>query len=133
MKQQRIGVRRVFAIILLLCASIAHAQSIVVKNAITKKMRGYKYLFSRYQPVKFTIKANGTTIEPGKEKTISISDGKLKVSYYFEFANGRKGTRIVTLSIPKDMEVATIEFDWKKKWRILIDGAEAESVEKLDA
>ncbi len=105
------------------------ARTIKVKNNITDKDKKYKFMFTKYTPSKFSIKVNGLPIEQGKEKNITIKQDKFKVRYDFEFGKHRSGANIVEFSLPKKIDSISITFNWKKKWRILIEGATPLSVE----
>lgn len=126
-------VRRALVISFFFCCSsaVAGSRTIKVKNGTTNSMQKYKYLFMKIKPTKFSIQANKQSIEQGEEKTIKISNNKLNVRYDYEFQNGRKGAKVVTFSIPEKLQSITITFAWKKKWRILINGAQPEAVQEL--
>lgn len=109
----------------------AGSRQITVENAITEKMTKYRHIFGRYKPSNFAISVNGKKIDLGKKKEIVISDNKMKVRYDYEFGTHKTGAKIVEFSVPDTIKVATITFNWKKKWRILIKGAKPLSVEEI--
>ncbi|MFC1845551.1 hypothetical protein ACFLX2_00310 [Candidatus Dependentiae bacterium] len=112
--------------------SKASARSIKVKNGITNGMEKYKYLFMKIKPTKFALEVNGEPLKHEEEKSISLAGNKLNVQYDFEFQNGRKGRRVVDFIIPDSLKAITIKFNWKNKWRVLIKGAEPQSVKKIE-
>lgn len=97
---------------------------LTIKNNITPSMLAYTYLFIKYTPSLFTVKINGQLIEPGQEKTITVTDNKITVQYYFEFSTHRSGKREAEYTIKDTHKPASLTFNWKKKVRISIDGAQ---------
>ncbi len=110
---------------------VANTRQITIKNNITTGMLAYTYLFIKYSPSIFTVSVNGQQIEPGQEKTITVTDNKIKVQYHFEFSVHRSGTRSAEYSVAKTPQVASLTFGWKKKIRISIDGTTPISAEEV--
>ena len=109
----------------------AGSRQITVKNDITVKMTKYRHIFGRYKPTNFAISVNGEKIDLGQEKKVTISNNKIKVRYDYQFGKHKTGAKVVEFSIPNTMQTATITFNWKKEWRILIKGATPLSVKEI--
>ena len=109
----------------------AGSRKITIKNDITEKMTKYRHILGRYKPTNFAISINGQKVDLGQEKTVTISDNKLKVRYDYQFGSHKTGAKVVEFLVPENMKFATITFNWKKKWRILINRATPLSVEEI--
>lgn len=101
----------------------ASTRQVTFKNDITKPMLAYTYLFIKYSPSLLTVSVNGQQIDPGQEKTITVTDNKIMVQYHFEFSTHRSGTRTIEYTVDKTATKTSFTFNWKKKIRIAIDGA----------
>jgi len=106
------------ASLLFLLSSNTYTQKVEVTNGITEKMTAYKHLLGNFKPDTFSITVNKQPMKLGETKTFHLSDSKLKVRYDFEYEGHRKGAKIVTFEIPKDMNSLTFTFDWKKKVKL---------------
>ena len=107
-----------FTITSLLFFLNTHTQKVEVTNGITEKMTGYKHFFGTFKPDTFSITVNKQPMKLGETKTFHLPDGKLNVRYDFEYEGHRKGAKIVTFEVPKDMISLSFTFDWKKKLKL---------------
>jgi len=96
---------------------------VMMKNDITEKMLGYKYLFMTYRP-EFKISVNGKEIPQGATVPCTIKDNFFVARYDYNFMNGhRVGSDEVHFAMDPKAETASITFAWKSEIRIMIDNA----------
>ncbi len=115
--------------------------SITINNELTKKMITYKYFVS-YSPTKFDLYANGVHLVTLDKKhrpistnlnKVPLKDGKLVVLYEYEFMGGsRKGAKEITFDVAPDADVLNLTFNWRDKWRVILDNATPISVERIE-
>ncbi len=115
--------------------------TVTVNNELTKKMITYKYFVS-YSPTKFDLYANGVHLVTLDKKhrpistnlnKVPLKDGKLVVLYEYEFMGGsRKGAKEVTFDVAPDANVLKLTFNWKNKWRVILDNAIPISVVRIE-
>jgi len=133
MKQKRNSLCWPLTIILLLALGNLQGQTLQITSVIPKEPPAYKHWSGKYRPEKkFEVSSNGKVIKPGATVSIPVVEKKFKIRYDYEFQNGRGGAKEVTFSAPNDMKKGTLEFKWKNKYRLIIDGAEPKSVEVLE-
>ena len=119
-----------FTITSLLFFLNTHTQKVEVTNGITEKMTGYKHFFGTFKPDTFSITVNKQPMKLGETKTFHLPDGKLNVRYDFEYEGHRKGAKIVTFEVPKDMISLSFTFDWKKKLKLKNKATQKENENK---
>jgi len=99
---------------------------IIITNAIEPSMLEYKHWTGKYSPETFTITVNGTTIEQGKTCKIPAQTSTVEIGYTYSFMNGMKsGGRKISYELSENITQASITFDWKNDWRIILDNGKA--------
>jgi hypothetical protein len=101
-------------------------QSVVIGNEITKDMTGYSYFFINYHPTLFMITVNGSSIQEGDKIPLDVKDGRLEITYYCEFQNGkRKSSKKYQYKLASTTKKVALRFDWHKDPRIMLDVKDA--------
>jgi len=107
-------------------------RNILVTNNITPKMKKYKHWAGRFKPSIFFISINGSKIEKNTPTTVHITNNVLRVRYDYEFGSRKTGAKVVEFLVSDDIKKIIIRFKWHHKWRILIEGAEPQSIEIIN-
>ena len=109
------------------------SRTVKIKNNVVEKKLKYKYLFLTYIPTKFSITINDQELKQDEEMDVTIKDNKLSVRYDYEFMDGKRtGAKVVHFEVDPEAQELDLSFSWKDKWRVIIDGAEATSFERIE-
>ena len=106
------------------------ANAITIRNSITDKMITYHKGFFSLTP-KFNLFVNDKIIKPGQQLNIPVIDGKINVTYDYNFMGHRKGKKSISFEVPTDKNNLDITFSWKTEPRIAIPGAKALDVKEI--
>jgi|SRR5581483_9174307 len=96
-----------------------------VCNTIDDKDLDYKVMIKKYRPTEFKLTVHDKPVNQGEKHSTEINDGKLEVSYYAKFQNGRESSKKYTFKLNPKTTKLDINFNWKKDPRIMIDGNDA--------
>jgi hypothetical protein len=106
--------------------AIPQAQPIIITNAIEPHMLEYKHWTGKYSPELFTVSVNGTEVQCGSACDIPADANTVEIEYNYSFMNGmRTGGKKISYQLHESIAQASITFDWKNDWRIILDNGKA--------
>jgi len=98
-----------------------------VRNDVTKEMTGYRRMGKTWYPDEYSIRVNGTIVEPGACAAITCHNKSLKISFAYDFrpmgTSYKKGTEDRSYHVSDDTKEVAITFSWKEEPRIIVVAA----------
>lgn len=109
---------------------IDSSRKITVRNNINKKMITYHKGFFSLTP-NFDLSINNQTIKQGQELEVPVIDGKINVTYAYDFMGHKKGKKNIVFEAPPGNDALDITFSWKQEPRIIMGNAKAVEVKEI--
>jgi len=101
-------------------------QPITITNSIQPNMLEYKHWTGKYSPEQFAISINGVEIKSGETCELPACSKTVEIGYTYSFMNGMKsGGRKISYELNENIAQASITFNWKDDWRVIVDNGKA--------
>lgn len=105
-------------------------QKVVIRNKIEKKMLTYHKGFFSLTP-NFDLTVNDRPVKQGQQLKVPVVDGKVNVTYAYDFMGHKKGKKSITFAVPENTSELDLTFSWKKEPRIILGNAQALEVKEI--
>lgn len=103
---------------------------ITVRNKIEKKMLTYHKGFFSLTP-NFDLSVNDQPVKQGQQLEVPVVDGKVNVTYAYDFMGHKKGKKNIVFQVPAGNDALDITFSWKQEPRIIMGNAHALEVKEI--